>query len=225
MPLNDVQRFAFPPTFLAIPPTARRSSRTGTRARPSDPGLATGVTGTLRSVPRAQEILRAARALLEERGADGLRMRPLADRLGVKAPSLYKHFASKRQVENALIATGLQEQADAQKREVAAAAPEEEIAALWDAYRRWALENPALHTLVASRALDRDDPAVAAAERPGIENVLRTTRGETKAALAFWAFAYGMVALEINERFPSGQDLDAVWDVGLRGIASTLPPG
>jgi AcrR family transcriptional regulator len=174
--------------------------------------------------PRAEQILRAARKLLEERGADGLRMRPLAEKLGIKAPSLYKHFRSKQEVENALIATGLQEQADAETRDLADAAPDEEIAALWGAYRQWALENPALHMLIAARGLDRDDPAIAAAERPGIENVLRTTRGERNAGLAFWAFAYGMVALEINDRFPPGQDLDAVWATGLDGIASKLPP-
>jgi AcrR family transcriptional regulator len=174
--------------------------------------------------PRAEQILHAARALLEERGADGLRMRPLADRLGIKAPSLYKHFANKRQVENALIATGLREQADAQAAEVAVAPPEEEIAALWRAYRRWALANPALHTLIASRQLNRDHPDVADAERPGIEHVLHSTRGNRLTGVAFWAFAYGMVALEINGRVPPGQDLDAVWDTGLRGIASSLPP-
>jgi AcrR family transcriptional regulator len=173
---------------------------------------------------RAGEILQAARRLLEEQGADGLRMRPLAERLGIQAPSLYKHFAGKREVENALIATGLREQAEAEDAELEDAAPDEEIAALWRSYRGWALRNPALHTLIASRALDRDDPAVVAAERPGIDNVLRSTRGDATAAVAFWAFAYGMVALELNDRIPPGQDLAAVWDVGLRGIATQLPP-
>jgi AcrR family transcriptional regulator len=173
---------------------------------------------------RAAAILQAARELLEEHGADGLRMRPLAERLGMQAPSLYRHFASKGDVENALIATGLGEQAAAEDEAIAAAPAEDEIAALWGAYRRWALENPALHTLIGARELDRDDPAVAAAERPGIENVLHSTRGDRASGLAFWAFAFGMVALEINGRVPPGQDLDAVWERGLRGIASTIPP-
>lgn len=168
--------------------------------------------------------MQAARRLLEERGPDGLRMRPLAERLGIRAPSLYRHFANKRQVENALIATGLREQAEAETEAIAAAAPDEEIGALWSGYRRWALANPALHGLVASRALDREDPAVVAAERAGIEHVLRTTRGNATAGIAFWAFAYGLVALELNDRIPAGPDLDAVWELGLRGIASTLPP-
>jgi AcrR family transcriptional regulator len=174
--------------------------------------------------PRAVEILRTARALLEDAGYDGLRMRLLAERLGIKAPSLYTHFASKRDLENALIAIGLTEQAETAAAAVRDVAPEDQMAALWGAYRRWALQNPALHTLVASRALDRDDPDVVAAERPGREMVLRAARGDGAAAVAFWAFAFGMIALELNDRVPPGRDLDAVWATGLRGLAATLPP-
>jgi TetR/AcrR family transcriptional regulator, tetracycline repressor protein len=38
----------------------------------------------------------AALDALEESGLDGLNMRNLAGRLGVKAPALYWHFASKQ---------------------------------------------------------------------------------------------------------------------------------
>jgi AcrR family transcriptional regulator len=173
---------------------------------------------------RAGEILGAARELLEETGYDGLRMRTLAERLGIKAPSLYTHFISKQALENALIAIGLAEQGDAAAAALRGAAPEDEIAVLWGAYRAWALRNPALHTLIASRALDRDDPDVVAAEQPGREMARHAARGDAAASIAFWAFAYGMIALELNDRVPPGNDLDAVWATGLRGLASTLPP-
>ncbi len=42
--------------------------------------------------PRAQEIVAEARELLEEEGAEALTMRRLAERLGIRAPSLYKHL-------------------------------------------------------------------------------------------------------------------------------------
>jgi AcrR family transcriptional regulator len=174
--------------------------------------------------PRAREILRTARTLLEDTGYDGLRMRLLAERLGIKAPSLYTHFRGKLDLENALIAVGLREQAEVAGAAARDVAPEATMTALWTAYRRWALDNPALHTLIASRALDRDDPDVVAAERPGRELVLRAAHGDVPAATAFWAFAHGMIALELNDRVPPGRDLDAVWATGLRGLASTLPP-
>jgi AcrR family transcriptional regulator len=168
---------------------------------------------------RAEEVLRAARALLEERGHDGLRMRLLADRLGIKAPTLYAHFRNKRDLENALIAIGLQEQAAAAADALGDTPPEEGLERMWAGYRAWALRNPALHQLIGARALDRSDPAVVAAERPGAEMVLRAAHGDRPTAIAFWAFAYGMVALEINDRVPPGQDLDAVWAAGLARLA------
>jgi AcrR family transcriptional regulator len=41
--------------------------------------------------PRAREIVAAARAILEEGGPEALSMRAIAERLGIRAPSLYKH--------------------------------------------------------------------------------------------------------------------------------------
>jgi hypothetical protein len=34
-------------------------------------------------------------------------------------------------------------------------------------------------------------------------------------SLALWAFAHGMVVLELNDRFPPDADLDAAWRRGL----------
>lgn len=172
---------------------------------------------------RAGEVVVAARELLEERGHDGLRMRLLADKLGIKAPTLYAHFRNKAAVENALIAIGLVEQSDAAAAALEGTPPEEAIEVMWAAYRAWALRNPALHLLIASRSLDRADPAVAAAEEPGAAMVLRSARGDVNAAIAFWAFAYGLIALELNQRVPPGYDLDGVWATGLQGLASRLP--
>ncbi|GAA4993822.1 TetR/AcrR family transcriptional regulator C-terminal domain-containing protein [Kitasatospora paranensis] len=47
-------------------------------------------------------IARAALDVVDETGADGLTMRALADRLGVKAASLYNHVASKDELLDAL---------------------------------------------------------------------------------------------------------------------------
>src|SRR5215467_10891753 len=50
--------------------------------------------GRRRSLSQA-EIVRAALALLDEAGMDDLTMRRLADKLGVKAASLYRHVRDK----------------------------------------------------------------------------------------------------------------------------------
>ena len=61
---------------------------------------------------RREEITIAARALLEEQGEDALTMRNLADRLGIKAPSLYKHVSSRQEIETLLAAEALMSGAD-----------------------------------------------------------------------------------------------------------------
>ena len=45
--------------------------------------------------PRAREIAAIALDALETEGPDGLSMRRVAERLGIRAPSLYKHFTDK----------------------------------------------------------------------------------------------------------------------------------
>jgi hypothetical protein len=52
--------------------------------------------------------------------------------------------------------------------------------------------------------------------------ILATFAGDRNRARAAWAFAHGMVTLEIADRFPPDADLAAAWRVGLEGIASGL---
>src|ERR671913_401440 len=63
--------------------------------------------------PRAREVVDVARRLLEEEGPAALTMRRLAERLGIRAPSLYKHLPDKAALEAAIITTGFQEAAQA----------------------------------------------------------------------------------------------------------------
>src|SRR5260370_7605719 len=72
----------------------------------SGPGTAAPVMDRLR--PRAREIVMVARQLLEDEGLESFSMRKLADRLGVRAPVIYKHFASKNALVAALISLGFQ---------------------------------------------------------------------------------------------------------------------
>ena len=89
---------------------------------------------------RAREVVAAGRQLLEEEGAGSLTMRRLAERVGIRAPSLYKHLPDKTALEAAIIATGLEEAAVAFEAAVAGAtAP---LPALAAAYRGFALAHP-----------------------------------------------------------------------------------
>jgi AcrR family transcriptional regulator len=169
---------------------------------------------------RRDEIVRAARALLEEEGPAALTMRRLGERLGIRAPSLYKHVRGKDELEDALQRAGLDELGAEVARE-AGTAPDP-LGAAFAAYRRFALANPDLYRLITERPLPPDhEPG--AGEVRGIEVVVAAT-GSIDGARAAWAFAHGMVHLELADRFPPGADVDAAWRAGLEGFKAREAP-
>ena len=172
--------------------------------------------------PRAAEIARAARALLEEEGSHALSMRNIASRLGIRAASLYEHFADKRAVENAIMAASLWEQGDALHAALDEWPEEQPIVAIARAFRRFAIAHPELYKLSMSRDLDRDAPDVDTAELYAGEPIRAQVGAHREMSLSIWAFAHGMVDLELNERFPPGFDLDEIWAAGLQSLIAGL---
>ncbi|MER5913835.1 TetR/AcrR family transcriptional regulator [Streptomyces sp. NPDC001982] len=168
-----------------------------------------------RLTPRAREIVEAARDLLEESGPAVLTMRTLADRLGIKAPSLYKHFPDKQAVEVELIAQMLAESAAAM--EAAEAREPGSLPALAEAYRAYALAHPHLYCLATERPLPRTSLPAGLEDRAAAP-LMRACGGDLDLARATWAFAHGMVTLEIHGRFPDDADLDAAWKRGTRAL-------
>lgn len=171
--------------------------------------------------PRAREIVTAARELLEEQGNEALTMRRLADRLGIRAPSLYKHLPDKAALEAAIIATGLEDLA----REVEAAvdtAPEP-LSAIAAVYRAFALAHPHLYLLSTNRPLPRKRLPDGVEDRAAAP-LLRAT-GDRALARAFWAFGHGMITLELAGRFPPDADLDAAWRAGIASFGRSAAVG
>jgi AcrR family transcriptional regulator len=165
--------------------------------------------------PRAREIVAAARALLEEEGVGGLSMRRLADRLGIRAPSLYKHLPDKRALEHALISDGFEEMAAASAE--AAAGADDPVAAIGAAYRDFARRHPHLYRLMTERELDRER-LVPGAEARAARPIVDALGGDADLARAAFALAHGMTILELNRRFPPGADVDAAWRRGLDAL-------
>ena len=166
--------------------------------------------------PRAREIATAARAVLDEEGPEALTMRRVADRLGIQAPSIYKHLAGKEALEAAVISQGFSELAEVF--EAAVAGSPDPLGALAAAYRAFALERPHLYRLMTERPLRRDLLEPGVEERAALP-LVEAAGGDETVARAAWAFAHGMTVLELNGRFPAGADLDAAWREGLRGFA------
>jgi len=176
--------------------------------------------------PRAREIVAAARELVEGEGCEALTMRRLADSLGIRAPSLYKHLPDKQALENALISSTFEEQAELFEK--ATVDTDDPIRALGTAYRNFARRHPHLYRLMTERPLDREHLTPDTEERAA-RPVVAAMGGDRDLARAVWAFAHGMTILELNQRFPPGADLDAAWNRGLDAFSASrralAPPG
>lgn len=154
--------------------------------------------------PTRERIRVVAYELLKEKGVAGLSMRTLADRLHIKAPSLYKHIADKDEIVADLQARGLQEFGIAIK----GAGKSRKAKAL--AYRKWALENPHLYEITVSIPLLRD--RIPAGLEDGMtQMIIEITGKDHEHARAVWAMMHGLVDLEIAGRFPKDADLDLTW--------------
>lgn len=154
----------------------------------------------------------AARRLLEGEGAEALTMRRLGSEVGMKAPSLYKHFPTKAAVEAALIEQGMVELGSALHAAVAVPGRAGAVGRLLAAYRAGALANPELYRLATAGPLPRLQLAEGLEEWAGAPFFLAT--GDPARAQALFAFAHGMVVLELDRRFPEDSELDRTWAAG-----------
>jgi len=146
-------------------------------------------------------------------------MRRVAEALGIRAPSLYKHLPDKAALEAAIIADGFREAATAFETATDGAA--DPMAALVRAFRTFASEHPHMYRLMTERPLPRDRLP------PGLEArtaapLLRLT-GSPARARAAWAFIHGMIILELNDRFPSDGMTEQAWESGIAAFARSAP--
>jgi len=174
-------------------------------------------TGSAELGPRARQILAVARALLDREGAEGLSMRRIAERVGIRAPSIYKHFPDKEALEAALISDGFVELAE--RFEQALGREEDPLAAFAHGYRSFAREHPHLYRLLTERPLPRER-LVPGVEDRAARSAIQAAGSDPDRARALWAFAHGMVILELNQRFPIDADLDAAWREGIDAFRS-----
>jgi AcrR family transcriptional regulator len=161
---------------------------------------------------RTRQIVETARAVVDEEGLDALTMRRIAERLGIRAPSLYKHFPDKRSLEAAVISVGFEEQAGVFETAVRDSA--DPLADLAAAYRRFARSHPHLYRLMTERELRRDLLAAGVEDRAG-RPIVEAVGADPDRARAAWAFAHGMTVLELDNRFPPDADIDAAWRQGI----------
>src|SRR5262245_688561 len=170
---------------------------------------------------RRAEVLAAARRLLEEGGPEALTMRALGQAVGMRAPSLYKHFPDKGSVERGLVEVGLRELVGAL--DVALAAFAEPLPAFAAAYRAWATAHPHLYRLVAERWIDRGPAAPVERATSLAQPLLSAAGGDAALARALWGLCHGLALLEIGGRFPRAATAAArVWASGVAALSEAV---
>jgi len=167
--------------------------------------------------PRARQIVDTARALLEAVGSDGLTMRRLADELGIRAPSLYKHIDGRPALEVAMAESSLDETGLALHAAVAGTRSDP-VGDLLRAYRTMGRANPEQYRLITASSFPR------AGLLPGLEawagEPFFLAVGDPYLAQALWSFAHGTLILELDRRFLDGSDLDRTWQAGTAAFAA-----
>jgi AcrR family transcriptional regulator len=189
-----------------------KASRPAPRPAPPPPGQPASLSG------RAAQIVEAARELIEVGGADAMTMRSLADRLGIRAPSLYKHFPDKAAVEAQVIGLAMADLAEM----LESARPLGDMLSLGAAYRQYALTHPHLYRLMSNGPLPRHLLPPGVEERAAMP-LVQAVGFDEHMSRAVWAFAHGMVILELDGRFPPDADLTGAWQAGLSAFTHAKP--
>jgi AcrR family transcriptional regulator len=180
-------------------------------------------------------ILLAARAVLERDGIDGLSVRKVAKRAELSPMALYRHFADKDALLNALMADGLAAW-EKTVRNIRAQDPLEWLEALGEAFLDFALKQPhrfdAAFFLPAPAARRFPDD-FAAGRSPAIAMIMARIE-QAKAdgrlrdeptletALALAAFGQGFVSMHRARRFASEKQFKALYRAAQRHFLHTL---
>jgi AcrR family transcriptional regulator len=177
------------------------------------------------------EIIAATLELLERKGRDGFSMSEVAAAVGVRAPSLYGHFADRATLLDEVELSLLHDLARILATQVVPNQPADTIRAQARAYRRFAKKHPNGYALlfdVRSKQTEQGLQARRAALAPSLA-ALAALVGESQALLAARALApymHGFVSMENAAAFRMGPGLDAAFEHGietvLRGLASSV---
>ena len=159
--------------------------------------------------PTRERLFDEALLLVRESGLESLSMRNLADRLHIKASSLYKHVDRRDRIVAHIQENGLRSCHAALSR----VRPNRSDFA--NAYRKWAIANPHLYAAAMRTPLVRSGMD-ANAEKQLVTLVMTVINGSHEQARAAWSLVHGFVDLELLGRFPSNAKMKKSWNFVLK---------
>jgi AcrR family transcriptional regulator len=174
-------------------------------------------------MPRAgldpDTVVAAAADLADEIGLANLTMGRLAERLGVRAPSLYKHVASQDDLTRRIAALALGEAADAIGTATQGRAGRDALDAAAHALRTFVVSHPGRYAATFGIEPTGPDDPIAVAEARGLGPFVAVLRGYdiaetdmTHALRALRSIFHGFATVEAAGGFQWSTDTDASFD-------------
>jgi len=184
-------------------------------------------------VPRAglttAAVVAAGAALADEVGFHGLTMGLLAERLGVRTPSLYKHVESVADLQHRIASLALTELGDAVGAAVEGLAGLDALSAFATATREYVMAHPGGYTATVGAEVSGDDDPLDAASRRLVASLAAVLRGYgiadgdlDHAMRAVRSILHGFAILQAGNGFQwtADPDVSFQWMVGFvdRGL-------
>jgi len=107
----------------------------------------------------SQTILNAAVELAEERGLENISLLQIAEKLGVKPPSLYNHLSGLQEISSGIAKLAISRLGDSIRNAAVGRSKGDALSAIASAYRKFAKENPELYKAIL-RFHDYDDDGI-----------------------------------------------------------------
>ena len=183
-------------------------------------------------MPRAKltrdSVVEAAAIMADEVGLNSLTLSALAERLGVKQPSLYKHLDSLAGLHRSVSMLAKRELGEAISRAAVGRSGAEAIFAMSHAYRNWAVLHPGRYDVsqIPAAPGDVEDQKTMMTSIQVIADVLSAYNldgdDSIDAIRAFRSIIHGFVSLETTGGFALKADIDRSFDRLVHGFTVAL---
>jgi AcrR family transcriptional regulator len=169
-----------------------------------------------------------ARRLIEAAGPEALTVGAVASAAGIKAPSLYKHFADRAALLKAVEIDIIHELEAYLRRQTQGPDPRSRLKALARAYRKFGKNAPNRYRVIYSGNAFID-PEIRAAclfsAQPLFEELRAAGIAEDRVlplSRTIVPFLHGFVLMEIGNAFSLGGDVDEAFETGLETILAEV---
>ena len=179
------------------------------------------------SKTNANEIISVAIDLIQNEGEEALTVARLASKVGIKAPSLYKHFSGRdeiiQHVERRLFAMLGEELRGSIRSDMETTSS---LLSACIAYRAFAKRHARLYPLLFSQSRLRNDEAADVRARSA-GPVIELFQGDIPSvalnkARTITAYVHGFVTIEIANGFQLGGDMDSAFEYGAKTIIQAI---